>query len=151
MKKREREEREYALIAGAKADDRGLVNRMLGFGANIDSTVAGGAALHVAIALKNAGLAEWLMTEHGASPNVRDRRNGQTPLHYAFRQGNEDLALLLIAKGASLLVKDNDGKLPLAYAPKGDVLQFFNNMAMLAARREKEKSLAKPLPSPKPV
>ena len=43
---------------------------------------------------------------------------GRTPLHYAAMYGHKEVAELLIAKGANVNVKDEDGETPLDLAIK---------------------------------
>jgi ankyrin repeat protein len=55
-------------------------------------------------------------------------RNTNTPLHYAADRGHKDIVELLIAKGADINAKNNDGQTPLHYAvEKGhnDIAELF--------------------------
>ena len=45
-----------------------------------------------------------------------------TPLHDAARGGHKEIAELLIAKGADLNAKDNDGETPVDYAIRKEEL-----------------------------
>ncbi|MFP3014819.1 MAG: ankyrin repeat domain-containing protein [Wolbachia sp.] len=51
----------------------------------------------------------------GVNVNVRDQ-NGMTPLHYAAKKHNEDIANALIKVGADVNAKDQDGRTPLHWA-----------------------------------
>ncbi|UCC96896.1 MAG: ankyrin repeat domain-containing protein [Phycisphaerales bacterium] len=64
-----------------------------------------------------------LLLENGAEVNARltsGRRHkfpgGQTPLHRASHEGNYEVAELLIAEGAVVSVKDDEGRAALWYA-----------------------------------
>jgi len=56
-----------------------------------------------------------LLLEGGADPNV-DQAGGWTPLHQAAAHGREECAKLLVAHGASLTAKSDDGRTPLEMA-----------------------------------
>jgi len=49
----------------------------------------------------------------GADVNIKDDNWGATPLHFAARNGHENVAELLVVKGAALNNKDDDGRTPL--------------------------------------
>ena len=58
----------------------------------------------------------------GADVNAKEAKNRITPLHWAAWRGRKEIAELLIAKGASLNTKNNDGGTPLHNAAwKGHV------------------------------
>ena len=48
----------------------------------------------------------------GAEPNLRDF-NGETPLHYAVKQGSAEYVNTLIAYDADLYLENNSGYSPL--------------------------------------
>ena len=52
----------------------------------------------------------------GTDVNTKDDRYGGTHLHWAAQGGYKEIAELLIAKGADLNAKDEDGKTPLDWA-----------------------------------
>lgn len=54
------------------------------------------------------------MIEYGESVNKSS--NGKTPLMYAARYNRADIAELLIANGANLEIKDNNGNTAIDYA-----------------------------------
>jgi ankyrin repeat protein/L-ascorbate metabolism protein UlaG (beta-lactamase superfamily) len=56
------------------------------------------------------------LLDHGAFLNVKESRLGTTELHMAAALGYEDISALLIERGSSLEIKDNEGKTPLDYA-----------------------------------
>ena len=49
----------------------------------------------------------------GADLNIKDDNWGATPLHFAARNGHEDVAELLVVKGAAMDIEDDDGRTPL--------------------------------------
>ena len=58
-----------------------------------------------------------MLLDHGADPNVRTPLYGHaTPLHHASQSGRIDIARLLLEHGASVEVKDEDGRTPLDVA-----------------------------------
>ena len=63
---------------------------------------------------KDVRIAKMLL-EHGTPLEVQDEE-GLTPLASAVWHGNDALAALLIAKGASATTKDHYGRTPLHYA-----------------------------------
>jgi ankyrin repeat protein len=54
----------------------------------------------------------------GAFPSKK--RSGWTPLHRATQRGHKEIAELLIAKGADVNTKDDDGETPLDWAILND-------------------------------
>ncbi len=68
------------------------------------SSSPGPAALHVAVAVGELGVARLLL-DRGADPNVRSLA-GLTPLHYAAKHGYEALASLLLKRGADPSIHD---------------------------------------------
>ncbi len=114
MNAKERKNAEMALIAGVKRRDYGMLSRLLGAGARIDSNVLGMTPLHTAMVMEDRKLGEWLVGR-GASANAVDR-NGQTPLHCVVVRGGafcELLAGWLVAQGASVNAQDKNGQTPL--------------------------------------
>jgi len=55
----------------------------------------------------------------GADVNAKDDKFGFTPLHRAAGRGNKEVAELLIAEGADVNVKNEDGDTPLDAAIYG--------------------------------
>ncbi|XP_011860448.1 PREDICTED: ankyrin-2-like [Vollenhovia emeryi] len=55
------------------------------------------------------------LINQGVNVNVIDQ-DGRTPLHYAAKKHNEDIANALIKAGADINIKDQDGRTPLHWA-----------------------------------
>ena len=58
---------------------------------------------------------EMLMEEEGADVNIPNN-NGNTPLMIATRNGNTEIARMLIDRGADVNIPDNNGNTPLTWA-----------------------------------
>ena len=56
-----------------------------------------------------------MLIEYGADPNTADPADGETTLHKACRNGQEELATMLINRGAAITL-DKAGVTPLAHA-----------------------------------
>jgi len=71
--------------------------------------------LHIAAASGNIAIVQMLK-EHGAHINVQDD-SGDTPLHYATREGQQAVVrYLLMECGADPLAKNEDGETPMDLA-----------------------------------
>lgn len=55
--------------------------------------------------------------------NVNESKNGMTPLMYAARYNNAEIAKFLIEKGADISAKDNNGYTALKLAEGGNATQ----------------------------
>ncbi len=75
----------------------------------------GRTALHLACLQRQKTAAELLL-KHGADVSARITGAEATPLHCAFRGGSQDIAMLLLRYGASLLAQDAEGNTPVHYA-----------------------------------
>jgi ankyrin repeat protein len=75
----------------------------------------GESLLHEAIAFKQTEIALDLL-ERGIDVNIREKKRGQTVLHYIGYHLNTILAEKIIEKGGSLEIKDAYGNAPLWYA-----------------------------------
>ena len=67
------------------------------------------------------------LIDYGANVNAKDDNDGYTPIHWAAKDGNVEIAKLLIASGAKIDVKDNDGDTPLheaAYSVQLDIVKL---------------------------
>jgi ankyrin repeat protein len=57
-----------------------------------------------------------LLLEKGANPNIMERTEGRTPLHYAAMRGEKTQAEMLLAHGANMDARGWYGKTPLSLA-----------------------------------
>lgn len=81
-------------------------------GVQLDSTTPHKYLLHWAARHRFTNLIEKLL-ECGLDINQRDSPSGYTPLSHAVMNSHDDLAALLIEKGANLEYSDNFGRTPL--------------------------------------
>ena len=66
---------------------------------------------------------------HVEDVNARDlTEEGQTALHFAAQNGNPEMIRLLISRGASPLVTNNFGKLPIEYSKNHDTQKLFKKI-----------------------
>ena len=91
-------------------------------GANVNSTDSfGSTPLYMAVCCENVDLS---LIEHliqkGADVNYKNTSDGLTSLHYAISCGSDDVARLLIEKGANVNAIADDGTTPLILAAKND-------------------------------
>jgi ankyrin repeat protein len=66
----------------------------------------------------NTDMVKSLLSSPGANVNAKGER-GSTPLLEAARYGHEDITRALIAAGADVKAKDNDGKTALMFSGPG--------------------------------
>lgn len=100
-----------ALIKG----DVDGVTQAIANGADVNQVIGSGTPLSLAVGQKNKEMIRLLLT-HGANPSLRDESSGDgdTPLHLACIEGEEEIAELLIASGADVDAKNNTGDTPLS-------------------------------------
>eukprot|EP00057_Strongylocentrotus_purpuratus_P033527 XP_791721.4 PREDICTED: transient receptor potential cation channel subfamily A member 1 homolog [Strongylocentrotus purpuratus] len=97
-------------------DDENIVDILLAAGADASATdTKGTTPLHLASMHANMDAFKRLQTAPGVDINAQDRR-GATPLLIACKAGNTDGALVLIDKGADILISDINGDTPLHLA-----------------------------------
>ena len=116
-----------SLHAYAAAGNVGSMARALNAGSDIDARDAQGqTALHAAAA-EGQLLSAMMLVAKGAELDARDRR-GRTPLHVAASgdAGTEgarfQIIQLLLSEGANPKRKDADGKLPIDYATRREIV-----------------------------
>lgn len=134
LNRKDKEQLDMSLVMWTKKRDFAMMERVLGMRADINSCISGMSVLHVAVIMDDDRLAGWLVA-HGALPNVQDRKNGRTPLHYAMERGNAALALNLLEMGGDILVADKQGRFPMDLVPCGDLNTFLAKMAQIRSGR----------------
>lgn len=123
-------------LAAAKSGDLGEVSRLLNSGASINARDKNGlTALHASAAYgfnsalsfkptadataKYLAVVKFLLGKGAdVSASGAGFHVGYTPLHAAAHYGFRDTAELLIARGAKVDARDNDGAIPLHYASR---------------------------------
>ncbi|XP_041462791.1 transient receptor potential cation channel subfamily A member 1 homolog [Lytechinus variegatus] len=100
----------------AAAVDENVVDILLKAGANASAKDAKGMTpLHLAFMKANMDAFKRLLSVPELDINAQDRR-GATPLFHACKSGNTDGALILINRGADILISDVNGDTPLHVA-----------------------------------
>jgi hypothetical protein len=79
--------------------------------------------LHLAVKGKSMKLVKYFLNKRLDPNNLN--KDGQTPLHIAIKEGNPEIAELLIKSGANINIKDNEGKKPFDYGSK-EIIRYFN-------------------------
>ncbi|MBI4559003.1 MAG: ankyrin repeat domain-containing protein [Candidatus Hydrogenedentes bacterium] len=112
----------YKLYSAGRRDEaeyrRALarVESAVAHGENINGLIEGGyTRLHLAVYESSPEVCPLLQL--GASPNARDRL-GSTPLHWASRKSDPELARALLESGADPGVTNQHGETPLDVAEK---------------------------------
>ena len=78
--------------------------------------------LHIAVKNNSIKLVKYFLNKN-ANPNEVNK-DGQTPLHFALKEGNKDIIDLLIKNGSDINIKDNEGKKPFDYGSR-QVIRYF--------------------------
>lgn len=73
-------------------------------------------------------VAEYLLDE-GIDEDSEDR-NGETPLMYAVREGNIDMAKLLLKNGANKKIKNDKGERLLEVAKSNEMREFLLSLGL---------------------
>ncbi|XP_049856029.1 cyclin-dependent kinase 4 inhibitor C-like isoform X2 [Schistocerca gregaria] len=90
-----------------------------------------------------------MLLRRGASVNMRNTINGQTPLHVAAQIGNQPIVELLVASGADTKVKDHHGRTPRDTAKqyghpelveKMRAVRFLNPVRLSSTHSHKERN-----------
>jgi len=90
---------------------------LLDYGADVNTADRfGWSLLHYTAYNDKANMTKMLL-EKGANPNIVERTDGRTPLHYAAAlPGQKTIAEILLAHGANMDTRDWYGKTPLSLA-----------------------------------
>ncbi|OHB65020.1 MAG: hypothetical protein A2Y76_09445 [Planctomycetes bacterium RBG_13_60_9] len=111
-----------ALQAAACYGHPALVDILIAAGADVNANTRNGTPLHLA-ARAGKGVDDETVVQimkklldHSADVHATDKQSGCTPLHIASQKGRAEAARLLIAAGADVNAKDNQGRTPLSYA-----------------------------------
>ncbi|XP_063236485.1 protein phosphatase 1 regulatory subunit 12A isoform X12 [Bacillus rossius redtenbacheri] len=111
---------ECVFLAACSSGDKDEVRRLLGEGADINTTDADDmTALHQACIDNNLDMVEFLV-ENGADVNRGDN-DGWTPLHATSNCGFVSIARYLIENGANVVAVNSDAELPLDVAASDDM------------------------------
>jgi hypothetical protein len=65
----------------------------------------------------------WILLEYFADPNIKDKENERTALHYACKNGFKGMILALLIFGAQIDIPDKEGKKPTDLGSYGDELE----------------------------
>jgi hypothetical protein len=77
----------------------------------------------------------------GTNPNSADKASGDTPLHYAARQGRADMVSILLNRKAGVDTPNNSGETPLhiaSYAGNTPVVQLLVDAGTDLKKKEKK-------------
>jgi ankyrin repeat protein len=106
------------LPLSASAGDIPVLEALRAHGANVDQRWASDGSTGLYAILQWSRTADgvlWLLA-HGADPNAVFSENGETPLHVVARAWDVPLAEAMVARGADIERKRNDGRTPFAVA-----------------------------------
>ncbi len=93
------------------------INDLVTRGANPNHLEFNDAPLHSAIDNNDHPIPVVLaLLDYGANPNLQNKLTGETPLHLAIREGNMELAILLIENGADLTIENIYQQTPMQLA-----------------------------------
>ncbi|VUC27773.1 unnamed protein product [Clonostachys rosea] len=97
-----------------------VMNELLSRGAKVDVVDEDNQSLlNLAVGDRNIDIVKRLLKEEHLDLNNRDNYNGWTALHRAAYWGEEEIVDMLLEKGASTSIQDNDGWTPLYTAACG--------------------------------
>jgi len=109
---------ESAVHVAAKAGHVKVMEELVSYGADLNSTTrrnkGGETPLHKAVAADKPEMVEFLLS-CGAVSSIADA-HGKPPIHLACEKGFEACLAVMLARGASLEVKDSMGNTVLAVA-----------------------------------
>jgi ankyrin repeat protein len=90
-----------------------------------------------------------LLLEHGANINAVDSESASTPLHYAASFGHLDVVKMLVARGADINLKTNQGFTAMQLATKNDFEEVAAFLTATTSSTPGERRPAGPQTSPK--
>lgn len=104
------------LVLATYHNQQSITKLLLDHGAQVDAQDANGNTALMGIAFKGfTDLANLFIDEYNADLNVRNN-SGATALSFAAMFGQEEMARLLLAKGADASIADQNGYTPAKYA-----------------------------------
>jgi len=107
---------ETPLHFAIRSDSIQTVKVLVNGGALINVTDEDGVTpLHLAVSNCNGEIVNYLL-ENGAYVNLKETRHGRTELHTAAIKGQKDMVGQLLAAGADVGTRDNEGMTALDYA-----------------------------------
>lgn len=99
------------LYDAARKGNLKIVNLLIQRGADVNAVCHGETALLKVVALGDVKVARELIKK-GAEVNVADEHLGNTPLHYAVRNNQQDMIALLLSRGADMYAQNFKGETP---------------------------------------
>ena len=126
-----------AVIMGDRENVNQLLNQRTTLVSRVMGYLSGHAShthtlLHWAIAHNNHDLAQFLLNKGFNNINVQDEQ-GNTPLHYALRNGNGDIIGLLLDRNAEVNSKNNQKNTPLHLAAQAGTIAVVKRLMKAGA------------------
>ncbi|HHT0594871.1 TPA: ankyrin repeat domain-containing protein [Legionella anisa] len=128
-----------------KSNHIGLIQPLIAFGANPNNPGKGMSPLLYAVFFGTDDSVKALL-DVGADPNIPNKDNNKTALHFAVCRGKKEVVELLLSKGAKTDIVDTSNKTPLDYANA----RGFTEIAEVLTRFQEEQKTAIPV-VPEPV
>jgi len=136
------ESNELVLAIQSRDLERSISSFHSGSTQTIGLTATRCGALHVAVSSAFAPFIDYLLTNELVDIGASDAA-GDTPLHYAARNGNKDIVAVLVARGADVLSRNNIRQTPMEVSTSIMVRQF---LLPLQLQTESARGLAPVLP-----
>jgi ankyrin repeat protein len=122
------------LHQAAKEGNLKGIHRQMEIGENIDVTdIDGRTALHFAVSAEQKSAVELLISLN-ASPDIKEKNDGDTPLHWAVRSGDLDLVNLIAPKMNDINTRNNNGETPAMIAAKEDKQEILRALITYGAK-----------------